>query len=314
MRSKIYIEELFEIVSKQYNDFGIKSPDEQLNFLGNIYIKLLLRLDKLSVQDQKRYLHDTFITAEVLKNLMDKTCKIYRIAEKFGKHLEKTNLDVPCSLLQFDVGTSFCLEFPFMFKIGDDYHRNALVTIGPAANKEDADHGLKTIKASDAWRLADRGIAILFPDYDEKGKLKGNNSYFVLRLESGTTIGDSVLNISANQNKIISDEEKRLVAFVAKCLLYIKSGDPDLVNEDGYFPKTLKRKKILASLRNFCPFDVTNVGYSFNKTIFHIDSTNVVGFFRWQRYGPEFSLVKLIWINEHVRHFNKTETHQGETV
>ena len=49
---------------------------------------------------------------------------------------------------------------------------------------------------------------------------------------------------------------------------------------------------------------VVRVGHSFHKgMLHHVTDTTVSGHFRWQAWGPGLTLVKLIWIDEHVRTF-----------
>lgn len=89
--------------------------------------------------------------------------------------------------------------------------------------------------------------------------------------------------------------------------LYIHSSDPDLLPLKTTSNLSIRERKALhnkTGATNHCLIPVTLVSWNYKtpKT-FHVDSTLVASHFRWQRYGENFSKVKLILIGEHERHF-----------
>jgi len=89
------------------------------------------------------------------------------------------------------------------------------------------------------------------------------------------------------------------ISFVASCLLYIQSGDPDIrhmkgensqkykINsKDSFFEKRKKQEGVKDAIFN----DYELVGWNYKKKY------NVAGHWRYQAYGPKWSQHKLIFI------------------
>ncbi|MGZ3747126.1 MAG: hypothetical protein ACXWRE_07155, partial [Pseudobdellovibrionaceae bacterium] len=67
-----------------------------------------------------------------------------------------------------------------------------------------------------------------------------------------------------------------------------------------------------SGVENLCTIPVTLVSWNFHRPhVFNKDSTWVRPYLRWQRCGPEFSEVKLIWVREHERTFQNFEANTG---
>jgi hypothetical protein len=220
--------------------------------------------------------------------------QIYKIAENFGEHLYLTNLDVQAKFLPKKL--ICCIEFPdsIRFKIPDledTYVQCVYVFL---------DSFSVTHEAMPCMR-------IYLPHFDAKGKLTD------YRIDHGVELGSIRW---ANENEKLSDVVKRyqqtstvptiegLVEYIVKCVLYINSGDPDLREYKAPKPpsKIKKARKFYKDHENQSLVDMTLVGYNFKKEIlYNTDETIVRGFFRWQHYGPQNSLLKYIWIDEHPR-------------
>jgi len=89
------------------------------------------------------------------------------------------------------------------------------------------------------------------------------------------------------------------ISFVASCLLYIQSGDPDIRHmkgenpqkyklnaKDSFFEKRKKQEGVKDAIFN----DYEIVGWNYKKKY------NVAGHWRYQAYGPKWSQHKLIFI------------------
>ena len=101
-----------------------------------------------------------------------------------------------------------------------------------------------------------------------------------------------------------------LLKYSINCILYIGSGNPDL-RLLKKIKKNFKSKKGEKKHRKKNPIEgnLIEVGFNYKKSVlFNIESTNVKGHFRWQPYGKQLSLIKLIWIAEHKRKFKNTKT------
>jgi len=205
---------------------------------------------------------------------------VYRVAEKFGRHLSKTKISIPSKYLKLPRSGSFLLfEFPFTFQIGSEsYLRNTVIGLTPNAT----------------------GILIIAPIY-KGGQWDGSFIECVWPLpEEDILIDDIPQEFTTNT----SFDLKEYLLYCLKCIVYTHSAEPDLENVTP--PKCDKKNpaKIRKFYKNLCPYDITNLGYSYHGRTYAISETEVSGHFRWQPCGKEKSEVKLIWIDEHTRTYN----------
>lgn len=127
---------------------------------------------------------------------------------------------------------------------------------------------------------------------------KHSNNTFV---SSCTDDGRIVWEAAASEDSFI----KPIVEYALRCIAYIRSADPDLRHLRPEIPKHASERKLKAfKATNPNLFPVTWVSWDWKRPrVFGVDETSVTGHFRWQRCGKNNSQVKLIWIDEHVRHF-----------
>jgi len=292
MRRKLWLELLVDHFAEQDDTILHLEPKLQVNRVGVAFAKKYQAVkDPLTRGSLLTFMFfaDKFSYNEA---------KIYKIGERFGSHLARANLlDVPTSMLRLRAGDTFCIEFPddLMFKgRHGEFWRTCLVNVGGGCDGSDAG----VVEMDPRFQsLENLSLSLTLPDYDRNGRNQFVNTYMHFRLNK-PTIEECLLQI---EGKVTGITE--VFNYVVKCLLYIKSGEPDLKQENGYYTPTKKHKKIRRQNENFCRFDVTNVGYGFHGRVWHVDSTQVTGHFRWQPYGPERQQIKLIWIEEHVRNF-----------
>jgi len=224
---------------------------------------------------------------------------VYHIAENFGAHLNKTPIDIPTSLLPNKVGKPYLLEFPdsVKFKDGKNSWRHVIVSFGVSQDGtlpmfiEDPEEIRRIEESSDKPRT----LQIVAPDFDLEGRNTEIASVMCMELLPGESISASIDHFIANYDLVLFPRE--MLHFIAKCLLYIESGDPDLkmVRPDI---KTTNPKKLRAYAKKECLVDHMVVGYGFHGREYRVAEGPRVGHFRWQRFGPGMQQVKLIWINE----------------
>jgi hypothetical protein len=222
---------------------------------------------------------------DFIRQFLSGHAQIYRIAHEFGHHLLKTNLDVsPEVLPKPKTIQSHLIEFPMDFrhkKYPDQLASAVIVTLTPQ------DEG---------------SVLITVLKRDDNTQSHGFTSFFAHIGSPGKTFAD-ILD-SSDMDGFSFD--KSIIEMALKSVLYIHSGEPDLERMAASRPGRGKRGGRVNT--NHSPFEVVNVGYRYNKTIFFSkDHTMVSGHFRWQPYGPEKKLVKLIWIEEHVRKFKNVK-------
>lgn len=122
--------------------------------------------------------------------------------------------------------------------------------------------------------------------------------------EGGTLFKDAWTKAMPNKNffynsRIETREEKINTQFIASCLLYLQSGDPDIRHMKGENPRKYKinskdsffekrQKQVLSQDAVFNDYEL--VGWNYKKQY------NVAGHWRYQACGPKWSQHKLIFI------------------
>jgi hypothetical protein len=279
---------------------------EGLNGLSQFYIMAAEIASKHHDQEfVANNIHDIAVMGHVVNDFTDGKQNIYRLGDKFGYHLDKTDLDVDFKYFDLEKEESFFFEFPISYPApdGKSTHHCAAVSVGSVGENT----RIVTGSTGEEYKNAAKGVSVIFPDY-VNGKYTGISSYFCFPIPKEGTVG-SVLE--AVENKEI---HPRMIQLVFKALLYLKSGDPDLKREIGNPSNSKQPYKIKNHLRKNCPFDVVSVGYGFHGKTYTAGNVEVSGHFRWQRYGTGLSCVKLIWIDEHIRNYGGNVSAYGAQV
>jgi hypothetical protein len=121
-------------------------------------------------------------------------------------------------------------------------------------------------------------------------------------------------NLASGREKIQTapEEEKfriRLASLILNAALYINSDDPDILDLTPTFNGTRKHIEKNTSPQghlNACTIPIRAVSWDFKRSEkFSDEDTLVHTHPRWQRCGPNFSQVKLIWVAEHTRTYRK---------
>ena len=105
----------------------------------------------------------------------------------------------------------------------------------------------------------------------------------------------------------IKPQRNDVYRLVINLAIYIHSTNPDaILTPPARKMKPAQRKQVQKSGSpiNQCTIPVTFVSYNYKSPKrFHIDSTWVETFLRWQRCGPNYAQVRLIWVKPHERKF-----------
>jgi hypothetical protein len=290
---KLTIEQEFKYWRDAFNIDSTLPFSEQLLNIG----ALLILLSKKNTPDP--LLLDGNPTAIVgcfMQKYLQKKSKVYKIGDNFGYQLNKTNINLPCSLIPYEANKQYWIEFPssLTFESQDCYFKSACITM----MRTDTSGEYKDYPS----------LLITARDFNKDGKICDYSSQVYFPLDPDKTLAE-VIELTKNMrlpNTFSFDKTKEIIPtsmieYIAKCLVYIESGDPDIQSEKGNPPLTKKPKKIKRHLEDFCPFDIVRVGYSFHGRTKHTDSWSVSGHFRWQPCGSKLTQVKLIWIDEHDR-------------
>lgn len=294
MRKIIFLEQFIDFFEKRLSDsfYSGLSPQKKLNFIVEYYKTLYYGKEIEELLKQQNDVKVNLVYTEFIKRFLSNDSNVYMIADKFGYHLSKTNLDLPRAVIPMQDEKYYCFEFPIVFDNGyNDFHKVAVIGLKDISFRYDKPEGY-----SDS-------ITIIAPDFENNGNWKGSNSFITLHFNKElNTLEKSVksaFKIRSHEASVTED----FVSYVIKCLLYVESGEPDL--QPKYkAPKVKTKAKLRKFFRDFCPFEVISVGYRFQKEhLYHIESTSVRGHFRWQPWGEGRTKVKLIWIDEHSRNY-----------
>lgn len=294
MRQKLHIEHLIELCIKQFGKkFEMQSPYERLEFIKQVFIKNANYYADQPQAEQYYMAEYAFsaILARFFEAYLQGRNKIYIIADLFGKHLNKTPLKLPISVVPFQDNVVYCIESSILFQSTNAFHKTAYV------------HFKEELVENELTKV----MAIIAPDYDMNGNLLESASSVIIHLKNEFSTVDEALE-AANQTsispgKMVCAFPHEFLNFIVKALIYIESGEPDLKPE---FTKcsAVNPGNIRKFVKDHCPYEIVRVGYSYNKERFyHKGTTQVVGHFRWQPWGQGLSRVKLIWIDEHERHY-----------
>jgi len=231
---------------------------------------------------------------------------IYKMGEGFSKALLNVNLDIPAKHLPL-LNKMICIEFP------DNLRFNA----GPSAINMEADRFINCVYVVVTDEKAEtkdgseakRTMRCIMPLYDENNDLTMEvQEYGIPIIDLEKTFLEAVERASRFDE--VPHNNKDFIKFVLKCLVYIDSGDPDL--RDYKAPKNdknIKGRSWVRANKNNSLLDMTLVGYNHKKNnLRHVDSSIVSGHYRWQRCGKGFSKVKLVFIEEHNRKYEKNKT------
>jgi hypothetical protein len=218
--------------------------------------------------------------------------KIYRVANEFSDTIEKVAINLPTSRL-VRANDSFCIHFP-----------ERRVTIDP----ETGEFSTNCVYVT-SIKIEEEHIGYTFYVPQKVGEgYDGTYRFFsVNTLKSSCADIDGLIRDVKNAKGVpASDSLKSFARYIFNIILYIYSGEPDLRLLKGKVSKKKPKdlKKWHRKHRDMSQVDVTLVGFNFKKPKqYTVDGTIVTGHWRWQPYGPERQLVKLIWIDSHERSF-----------
>jgi hypothetical protein len=247
----------------------------------SIFKSYELRLLKSGVSFSREDAARTILTGVYLTDLKQhKNTNIYYFSDDFAPVLQTVEINVKPSMLP-KLEKPFLLEFP-------------IITTPSSA------------------KLAFNAVLIS----KEKGHLsfafftKESSVFFTFNLETSDI--ETTLDLILEQQDASKEELQKLqeaVKFALNALLYINSGDPDLRDHNPKaMPKDYKGGKNAWSRYNKqeFPYAATIVGFGYKKeNLRHADESQVIGHFRWQPYGKERAQLKLIWIEPHIRTYQK---------
>jgi len=293
----------FEQYLEYYEHKG--NPDIELEEMREILKSVLadvMPLDHPKYQDVLDEInHEVFRH----KSFFDDGKKIYRIAEEFGRELQKVKLNnLTCKYLPKE-SLSCSIEFPitiaplfFTNTNKTSHYRNCYVTFVVCDGSDPEEVAKGNIKK----------VSLVFPAYDSEDCYQGFFEYIDLVFrDEDQTLEEVIMKCEGASDTEVSKEGFDAIKYVINTLLYLNSGDPDLrhkkvsksvginiKNLDKWSRKN-KHKAMLSS---------TLVGFDYMKErTYSVNSAPRRGFFRWQRHGKGNLEIKLIWVEDTTVHY-----------
>lgn len=298
MRKKLMIENVIDYFFKDYPKNDLPTYEDKMKSMVINFYESFTK-DILSNLDPKKQNASTNIFVEFIRGYMAKRFRIYRISEKFGFHLQKAKINIPCTVIPFEPYKQYWIEFPdnVNFQSVDKTVCFKFAILTCFYNFEDP--SLKRI------------FILSFDTNKETNYFTGENTELVFNLNPDKTLQELIDEVKHNEGSIslTNGIPEDMAEYCVKCLMYIESGEPDLTMNQAVIAKSKQPHKIKNHYRHYSPFDFVTVGYGFHEKMHHTDSWEVSGHFRWQRYGKENLLVKLIWIDAFERGWKESNEH-----
>jgi hypothetical protein len=236
------------------------------------------------------------------KHFLEKRPPIYHVGADFLTALSQVKRDIPFHILpeSFFAYLSFP---PDTLKDQDSYALGAYVWIGegselfPSRNKEK-----KT-------KLA---VSVVYGTKDDPRTGMG---YFVSELASKD------FEEALSPNKKLEDRygveiypteealrsEKNFYRAIINTICYVHSQNPELERVKSVASMSLRQKSLRAKqtgILNECTLPVIFVNWRWKRSIEYTkENTKVSGHFRWQACGPAHTQRRLVFIDEHLRHY-----------
>jgi hypothetical protein len=296
MRERTYIETHIIRVFEQINiQLKIKKPTmyDKVNAILGFQGKYLDKLNESGKPEAARDFHTVVVMHDILSSLIRKEISIHTVAERFGLHLNRTTIDVSCEHLLKCGKEPFYVEFPKSLdlkSVEGKRYECAMITYGTVKERKQGTDLLMIVLPET-------------PDYSNPDSVSAD--YYYMPINPDQTVSDAIGGLETILDKPVPPDTRKAIAFAAKCLLYKHSGEPDLVQDLVVEPRTKNYTNLKKHWMKFCFFKVAKLGYSFHGRNYHTDSTEVCGHFRWQPCGVGKQYLKLIWISEHIRQYNK---------
>ena len=224
MKPKLHIERMIELLCEIGEARGItKATSSNQIEVACLISEILEREMKDMPKNVRDHIyHDTVVSSAIIKQMYRGKPTVHIIGERFGSHLNRTNVDVPCSHLLKAMGSAYYIEFPKSVTLGgDNYYKTAMVVEAVTDKKV----------FPQSTEEGDKMLMFMFPDFNSNGEPRDSCTYYWMAALENFTIAESIDGLEQYLSKEIPQYDKDAIAFAAKCILYINSGEPDLENE-----------------------------------------------------------------------------------
>lgn len=299
-------------------------------YLKNLYKKILSNVEIHQKATHKQYelkpgfpeiggVKDEVMTSHMclVKLWSQSGQKVYHVPPDFTECLQKIDVKIPVKHLP----DNFCAFINFSnsdIDDGDDVVQGAYVYYGSTRNT------IMAVRYPD--ELNRKSIWISYVGYPI-GDNEDNPRFgdFKNTVEDGMTVRDIAEQIENHYrrndygyvdtdiNPDTFDSRVNVYKMIFNTLLYINSYEPVLEHCRPFVKKKGKNGMSLTKLRkagrsiNESSLPITIVNGSYHKELINYTdtTTHVHSYMRWQPCGPQFSMIKLIWVKDHQRNYKK---------
>ncbi len=227
--------------------------------------------------------------------------QVYHIGKDFAQAISRVEKDIPLDLLPERFFAYFSFPEGTFFETTEGYTaavRGGFIFIGPGDET--------TSKIAGGRRVVWINYDMVTPPPHTLEATQFNFVNFMMPLEGSI---NALLDAAPTYWEGSPLDDNSIIRAFINLAAYIHSTDPQLLpTRPAQTQSNSIRKEFFLKygVANHCTLPVVFVSWAYKQpTVYSVDSTTVAGHFRWQRHGPEFSKVKLIWIEGHERHFKK---------
>jgi len=234
---------------------------------------------------------------------------VYKIATDFGQTLKDVDMNISTKLFSIWQPGVCYLQFPFSFPVSDNLyvHGGYVVILHNVAttNRNEGEEGTTVVRKVTEPPELKNAMLFLAPLYDKNDRPTGQFESVSLSYEPNPEVHETAEELLARMKNNSSVEfSEPLWKFIVKSLVYVHSGDPDLRHLKQRKPHKSRDAAYYKKHPDESPVPTVLVGYNYKKpVVYDVDQTIVTGHWRWQPCGQGRSNVKLIWIDEHMRHY-----------
>jgi hypothetical protein len=246
---------------------------------------------------------NSFVTIKICQKV---GYKIYHVGKGFLDVLSNLNRDIPVDLLPKHF--SGYINFP-KGALGDDigHVQGGFVFIGKDNYRFKSNDSDKDEIYFSATYVNENFVTGSF-----FSKFNKNTFNEVLEQYDMVEFGynNKPPEILADEN--IKKQRNRIWKTLINCILYIHSEDPKIERIAPYssIKKHVSKNQVKKEngILNECTMPIIFIHRLYqHPKIYTVDKTWIETFPRWQRCGPEFKNVKLIWVKEHIRNYKNKE-------
>jgi len=228
---------------------------------------------------------------------------VYKICGEFGHALNKAPVNVPAKHLNFNDQISY-VELPASLKLFPSSHHQGFYATCCKISDSQKQY-LRETPGTEHIRDASYTMTLYIPSKLSSFSDSIGSTVIQISLRDDDSIAEAIHNALKRYNWNYFKPEA--FEYIAKALLYINSGDPDLRHLEAV-KETRGQMAWKRRAKHEYKIALTLVGFNYKKPFLYGKSETLVSTHpRWQPCGKNREQIKLIWVREHVRHYAARE-------